>query len=67
VAKIAASDAPGKPIEIWFQDEARIGQKNKITRLQAKPLQPVALVGMLSAPAVSEQLRTLPPQLTYPR
>ncbi len=26
----------GKPIEIWFQDEARIGQKNKITRRWAK-------------------------------
>ncbi len=26
----------GKPIELWFQDEARIGQKNKITRRWAK-------------------------------
>ena len=26
----------GTPIEIWFQDEARIGQKNKITRRWAK-------------------------------
>lgn len=26
----------GKPVEIWFQDEARIGQKNKITRRWAK-------------------------------
>lgn len=26
----------GKPIEIWFQDEARIGQKNGIARLWAK-------------------------------
>ena len=24
--------ARGKPIEIWFQDEARIGQKNTLTR-----------------------------------
>ena len=24
------------PIEIWFQDEARVGQKNKITRRWAK-------------------------------
>ncbi len=23
---------PGKRIELWFQDEARIGQKNKLTR-----------------------------------
>src|SRR3984893_16312709 len=27
----AAKEAAGKPIEIWFQDEARIGQKNKVT------------------------------------
>jgi hypothetical protein len=26
----------GKPLEIWFADEARIGQKNKITRRWAK-------------------------------
>ena len=29
--KIAA-EVGGKPIEIWFCDEARVGQKNKITR-----------------------------------
>ena len=29
-------EAAGKPIEIWFQDEARIGQKNKITRRWAR-------------------------------
>lgn len=23
---------PGTEIELWFQDEARVGQKNKITR-----------------------------------
>ena len=34
--KIAAKEARGKPIEIWFQDEARIGQKNKITRRWAR-------------------------------
>jgi hypothetical protein len=27
---IAATN--GKPLEFWFQDEARIGQKNKVTR-----------------------------------
>ena len=27
---------PGKPIEIWFQDEARIGQKNGLARQWAK-------------------------------
>jgi len=36
VAQIAARNAPGKPIEIWFEDEARIGQKNKITRRWAR-------------------------------
>ncbi|WP_428425369.1 IS630 family transposase [Pararhizobium sp.] len=36
VAEIAAGPASGKVIEIWFQDEARIGQKNKITRRWAK-------------------------------
>ena len=33
---IAERYAAGKPIEIWFQDEARIGQKNKITRRWAR-------------------------------
>jgi len=28
---IATGEAGGKPIEIWFCDEARVGQKNKIT------------------------------------
>jgi hypothetical protein len=36
VAEIAARDAQNKPLEVWFQDEARIGQKNKITRRWAK-------------------------------
>jgi transposase len=36
VEEIAAHKAHGKPIEIWFQDEARVGQKNKITRRWAK-------------------------------
>ena len=26
----------GKPLEIWFADEARVGQKNKIPRRWAK-------------------------------
>ena len=25
--------ARGKPLEIWFQDEARIGQKGTLTRV----------------------------------
>jgi hypothetical protein len=36
VAEIRATLATGTAIEIWFQDEARIGQKNKITRRWAK-------------------------------
>jgi len=36
VAEIAAGAARGKQVEIWFRDEARIGQKNKITRRWAK-------------------------------
>jgi hypothetical protein len=36
LAEIAAADAPGKPLEVWFADEARIGQKNKIARRWAK-------------------------------
>jgi transposase len=36
VAEIRAGLPQGTAIEIWFQDEARIGQKNKITRRWAK-------------------------------
>jgi hypothetical protein len=36
VAEIAVGPAKGKMIEVWFQDEARIGQKNKITRRWAE-------------------------------
>jgi hypothetical protein len=32
LAEIAGAEARGKPIEVWFADEARVGQKNKITR-----------------------------------
>src|SRR2546423_12831624 len=35
IVEETAAEAPGKPIEIWFQDEARVGQ-NKITRRWAK-------------------------------
>src|SRR3712207_9024481 len=34
--EIATVQAGGKPVEIWFADEARVGQKNKITRRWAK-------------------------------
>jgi transposase len=36
LAEIAVNEADGKPLEIWFADEARIGQKNKITRRWAR-------------------------------
>ena len=36
MADIARRRAAGVRIEIWFQDEARIGQKNKITRRWAR-------------------------------
>jgi len=36
VAKLRARLLQGTVIEIWFQDEARVGQKNKITRRWAK-------------------------------
>ena len=31
VAEIRAKLAPGTPIEVWCQDEMRVGQKNKLT------------------------------------
>ena len=34
--EITATQASGKPIEIWFCDEARVGQKNKNTRRWAR-------------------------------
>jgi hypothetical protein len=36
VAEIRRRHARGKRIEIWFQDEARVGQKNLITRRWAR-------------------------------
>ena len=36
MAEIRDALPAGTPIEIWFQDEARVGQKNKITRRWAK-------------------------------
>jgi hypothetical protein len=31
VAEVRAQLAPGTPIEVWCQDEMRVGQKNKLT------------------------------------
>ena len=31
MAEIRQALAPGTPVEVWFQDEMRVGQKNKLT------------------------------------
>jgi hypothetical protein len=31
--RVRAAQAPGTRVEVWFQDEARIGQKNSLTRV----------------------------------
>ena len=31
MAEVRADLAPGTPVEVWFQDEMRVGQKNKLT------------------------------------
>jgi transposase len=36
VSAIRARLSPGTPIELWWQDEARVGQKNILTRLWAR-------------------------------
>jgi len=33
VSAALPSSAAGKPIEVWFQDEARIGQQGTLTRV----------------------------------
>src|SRR5919197_2116474 len=44
VAEVRAKLAPGTPVEIWFQDEMRVGQKNKLTyrwaRKGSRPVPP---------------------------
>jgi hypothetical protein len=43
VAEIRAALAPGTPLEVWFQDEMWVGQKNKLTyRWARKGLRPRA-------------------------
>jgi hypothetical protein len=36
LAKVKAAPLRGTPIEVWFQDEARVGQQTKFTRRWAK-------------------------------
>ena len=62
LATIAATS--GKPLELWFQDEARIGQKNKVTRRWAeRGTRPFALKDqrtaspIFSAPSVRRSAR----------
>ena len=31
MAEVRTKLAPGTPVEVWFQDEIRVGQKNKLT------------------------------------
>ncbi len=31
MAEVRAELPPGTPLEVWFQDEMRVGQKNKLT------------------------------------
>lgn len=50
--KVRARLPPGTSIEIWWADEARVGQKNKITRRWAKRgTRPVALSDQRTASA----------------
>lgn len=36
MVKALPPEAKGKPLEIWFQDEARVGQKGSLTRIWAR-------------------------------
>ena len=36
MAEVRTKLAPGTPVEVWFQDEMRVGQKNKLTYRWAK-------------------------------
>jgi hypothetical protein len=36
LARVRAAQAPGARVEVWFQDEARVGQKNTLTRAWGK-------------------------------
>ena len=43
MAEVRAGLAPGTSVEVWFQDEMRVGQKNKLTyRWARKGLRPRA-------------------------
>jgi transposase len=45
VAEVREELAPGTPVEVWFQDEMRVGQKNKLTyRWARKGTRPRAIL-----------------------
>ena len=50
LAEIGHCVGAGKRIEVWFQDEARVGQKNGITRRWARARQPPRRRRRTSAP-----------------
>ena len=34
--EVVGAVAPGTPLEVWFMDEARVGQQGTLTRIWAK-------------------------------
>ena len=52
MAEIRATLPPGTPVEVWFQDEMRVGQKNKLTyRWARKGSRPTIIaVGLTQGP-----------------
>jgi len=45
VEEVREELAPGTPVEVWFQDEMRVGQKNKLTyRWARKGTRPRAIL-----------------------
>ena len=45
MAEVREELAPGTPVEVWFQDEMRVGQKNKLTyRWARKGTRPRAIL-----------------------
>ena len=49
MAEVRAKLAPGTPIEVWFQDEMRVGQKNKLIAGPGRARDPEPR--MISAPS----------------
>ena len=47
-------EAAGKPVEIWFADEARVGQQGTLTRVWARRLA-LRAIDALNGPGCSAQ------------